>query len=348
MANTYPVYNRFFATELLQTTRRLAERFPGLHGAVINGQTQSSSFVDEVVVSHDAFPFIPFIGWSKIPIERVIDIGGYVGVVNSDPFISERLRRFTCLFVAPAGNIIHFDRIARQIFYLVAQTDPSLFPFGETISSELDWMATEICLVMLCLVGAARPYGLGLSVRARRVFDGEPGSWSYGGWAAKSEILVIENGLFEALAYFLSFMLARMESSAPALHLSTPLSPVESIKEPSSTTPSVDPSTPFSTSAITVTSDTAFQPHDQRTYNSDLIDRLRNLSPRAEIRLRFLDYMMHRNSASYDELAHEVHGDPLTTESAIRKNVARINEFLASEAETWTFRCGSGYVFKRS
>lgn len=75
-------------------------------------------------------------------------------------------------------------------------------------------------------------------------------------------------------------------------------------------------------------------PSEDRDEPATLADRMRDLAETcrrrgATVRARLLEHMAETDTATFQDLAHEVHGDDLTSDTAIRKNVCRVNEDLA-------------------
>jgi hypothetical protein len=81
-----------------------------------------------------------------------------------------------------------------------------------------------------------------------------------------------------------------------------------------------------------------------RANKVDPVNELRKKGARTQAAL--VEYMILRESASFEDIAEHVHLDDLTSNEAIRKNVGRTNESLEAMGSTLRFRVASSIVFK--
>ena len=81
---------------------------------------------------------------------------------------------------------------------------------------------------------------------------------------------------------------------------------------------------------------------------ADHVTRMRKAHPRASCQIALVEYMSNRETASFDDIAHHVHGDGETTGDAVRSNVKRTNEGLAGLEIAVRFECGASHVVKRA
>jgi hypothetical protein len=77
-----------------------------------------------------------------------------------------------------------------------------------------------------------------------------------------------------------------------------------------------------------------------------LAQQIRRRWPRRKLQAALVEYMSDRRSATYDDVAHNVHGDDTTGGGAIEQLVLRTNETLVELGASFYFRCGGEHVFK--
>ncbi len=116
---------------------------------------------------------------------------------------------------------------------------------------------------------------------------------------------------------------------------------------PTEATPPVDATPDGSAPAETITPDAPDGPVPVETTTAvDVADCLEREGKPTLARL--LRFMADRESAAFQDIAHEVHGDDQVGESAIRVNVSRANRVLESRAAAFRFRCAASKVHKES
>jgi hypothetical protein len=102
------------------------------------------------------------------------------------------------------------------------------------------------------------------------------------------------------------------------------------------------PSQPGQAQAEQANSQRAERPSDDL---ASLAAAMRRERPSAGNQIKLLEYMEKRESASYEVIAHHVHGASIG-EEAIRQNVRRVNNFLREKESRIWFKCGGSYVVK--
>jgi len=167
--------------EHLAEARHLAERFPGLFGAIIAGKRKVGyKFAEHDPVRAD-YPAVP--GWGRLPLIAAISTGS-----------------FTCLYGGAGAGLLDYRRLAGSI---ARPSSSGTSSGGPREAEALTVLAPEHLTFVMAIIGLNGVPGLALAADESRA--------DHPGWDGPCRVIVLRHGLFRSTTYQLSATLAGLD-----------------------------------------------------------------------------------------------------------------------------------------